>query len=121
MWYMKDYDLPGIGDHEEPERELTQDETCELWLEEEDPYEECEWVDTRDTDPLDDGIYLVQMAGNYITAMTYTTDGGWNTHRRKNGTVETEDRMDSISVVRWFAAPEPPAIPDAWIDEWLRR
>ena len=76
------------------------------------------WVDTRDREPSSDGIYLVQMAGRYMSAMNYTTEGGWNTHKDSDGNLSDENAMTYKDVARWFDAPEPEPVPDEWYDEW---
>ena len=78
-----------------------------------------EWIDTRNAEPKEDGIYLVQMAGSYISAMNYTVEGGWNTSKDSDGVLSDENKMNYISVARWFDAPTPEPIPNEWKDEWL--
>lgn len=76
------------------------------------------WINTRDCEPLVDGLYLVQMAGRYIAAMNYTTDGGWNTHRDSKGNVADGSAMTYKEVARWFDVPQPEEVPDEWYEEW---
>ena len=77
------------------------------------------WIDTRTSEPTKDGTYFVQMAGGYLAGLSYTTEGGWNTSYDTYGELQTEAAMSSVSVVRWFDAPQPPEIPKAWREEWL--
>lgn len=76
------------------------------------------WINTRDSEPLVDGIYLVQMAGRYMSAMNYTTEGGWNTYKDSDGNLSDESAMTYKDVARWFDTPEPEPVPDEWYDEW---
>lgn len=80
-----------------------------------------EWIDTRKNEPKVDGVYLVQMAGDYITAMNYTVEGGWNTSKDSKGELSDEHKMDYIAVARWFDVPKPEPIPEEWANEWLGR
>ena len=81
--------------------------------------EDIMWIDTRDCEPMNDGVYLVQMAGGYLAGLEYTTDGGWNTSRRGDGSLSKDSAMSYKRVARWFLAPMPPKVPDEWTKEWL--
>ena len=78
------------------------------------------WVDTRDHDPSDDGIYLIQYVTGEKGAMQFTVAGGWNTHYESTGNLYDEAAIKDGYVVRWYSAPEPPMhIPEEWRKEWL--
>lgn len=78
------------------------------------------WKNTRDGEPTKDGMYLVQMTGGYLAGMEYTVEGGWNTSYDRDGTLSNESAMTSVNVARWLDdVPEPPEIPQEWVDEWL--
>jgi hypothetical protein len=78
------------------------------------------WIDTRDCEPAKNGTYLVQMTGGYLAGIDYTVEGGWNTSYDRDGTLSDKAAIPSVSVARWFDAPQPPEIPQEWFDEWLR-
>ena len=97
----------GITEHTEPERSISGRKENKMW------------IDTRNYEPLEDGTYLVQMAGGYLTGMNYTIEGGWNTSRDSNGILSKEDAMDYKRVARWLDAPKPADVPEEWVNEWL--
>ena len=77
------------------------------------------WISTRESKPAKDGTYLVQMTGGYLAGLKYTLEGGWNTDYDYNGELDAEAAISNESVARWFDAPQPPEIPQEWVDEWL--
>lgn len=72
------------------------------------------WVDTKDCLPLLDGVYLVQTVYGEVTAMNYTFDGGWNTHRDMDGNLSDESAMPDTYVARWHQCDTPKAVPKEW-------
>lgn len=77
------------------------------------------WINARDSEPAQDGYYLVQMTGNYLAGISYTCEGGWNTNYDDNGELDSAHAIPSKSVARWLDAPQPPAIPQEWVNDWL--
>ena len=78
------------------------------------------WVNTRDRKPSEDGCYLVQNAIGAVEASNYTPEGGWNTHRNIDGTVNAGTETN-LYIVRWYEVTEEPGpVPEEWYDEWLR-
>ncbi len=79
------------------------------------------WIDNRKSEPTEDGVYLVQMIANYITGLSYTREGGWNTRYDRNGKLYNEAAMNSNEVARWLDAPTPPEVSEEWFLEAMRR
>lgn len=79
------------------------------------------WIDNRTSEPTTDGVYLVQMVANYITGMSYTREGGWNTRYNRDGELQNDSHIDSNNVARWLDAPTPPEVSDEWFLEAMRR
>lgn len=78
------------------------------------------WINTRDRNPSEDGCYLVQNAMGGVMASEYTPEGGWNTHRNVDGTVDAETEIN-LYIVRWYkGVEEPEPVPEEWYEEWLR-
>lgn len=78
------------------------------------------WVDTRECVPIADGTYYVQTVYGDVTAMQYTYEGGWNTHY-DNGKLYDKYAMNSGYVARWHKVDYPPAVPQAWKEEYYRK
>ena len=70
------------------------------------------WVVTKERKPEQDGFYLVQLMYGDVNGLSYTTDGGWNTHYDRFGNLQNKSAIADYKVARWFDAPEPPEIPD---------
>ena len=79
------------------------------------------WISTRNMEPENDGTYLAQMAHGGLAGLDFTVEGGWNTHYDSKGNLHTESAISKLSVARWFDAPTPPEVPQAWFDEAVRR
>lgn len=80
------------------------------------------WIDSKECVPFKDGEYLIQTVFGDVRSLMYTFEGGWNTHRDENGKVNTNNRMENDGyIARWFLPPTPPAIPEAWVDEYTER
>lgn len=79
-----------------------------------------EWIDVRNTEPTEDGTYLVQMTGGYLMGLDFTREGGWNTHYDTSGKLCNISAMESSHVARWFDAPTPPEVPEEWFKEMMR-
>ena len=79
-----------------------------------------DWIDTRNCEPLEDGMYFVQTVTGDMRVMNYTFEGGWNTHRNEDGTVCEHDEHfnDGFYVARWYKVPKPDTIPHEWLAEW---
>lgn len=78
------------------------------------------WVDTRERMPQKDGFYLVQSVWGNLCGYEYTVAGGWNTfYTISDNRLSAESAIKNSHVVRWFEAPEPPAVPQEWEDEAL--
>lgn len=60
------------------------------------------WHDAKLMSPANDGMYLVNTFGDHYTDLPYTREGGWNTHRKLDGTVSTDARME---VEYWAELP----------------
>ena len=76
-----------------------------------------EWIDTRKMEPTKDGMYLVQMAHGGLEGLSFTVDGGWNTSYDYKGNLSDKNAIHRANVARWFDAPTPPEVPDAWFAE----
>lgn len=81
------------------------------------------WINSRECVPFKDGEYLIQTIYGDVRSMLYTFEGGWNTNRNAlTGEVMTENRIENDGyIARWFLPPTPPAIPEAWVDEYKER
>ena len=78
------------------------------------------WIDTRNYEPIADDVYLTQTVYGDITAMSYTLEGGWNTHRTLSGELSAESAMNDGYIVRWHEHEEPPTVPEEWKDEYRK-
>lgn len=77
------------------------------------------WVNTRDRLPEKDGEYIMQTVVGKVSSIHYTVEGGWNSYRDKDGTLNSfSDESWNLYVVRWFDIPEPKAVPIKWVREW---
>ena len=79
-----------------------------------------EWVDTRNCVPLIDGDYIVQTVYGETTTISYTFEGGWNTHKNDEGELKATSAMNDGYIVRWFAVEKPKPVPAEWKDEYWK-
>lgn len=79
-----------------------------------------EWVDTKNCVPLIDGDYIVQTVYGRTVTMSYTFEGGWNTHKNGEGELEADNAMNDGYVARWFAVEKPKPIPTEWMNEYWK-
>lgn len=78
------------------------------------------WIDVKDRKPQYDKEYMVQRIFGYVTPMSYTVKGGWNT-RYVNGQLYTDQVIEDELVVRWYDMPEPPAITTEEVTEFYEK
>lgn len=77
------------------------------------------WIDTRDCEPLVDGEFMVQMTSGSVQSLSFTPDGGWNTHYDCNGVLHDDWAINPVAVARWFSVPTPEPVPEEWYKEWM--
>jgi hypothetical protein len=77
------------------------------------------WIDTRDCVPLTDGEYLVQTIYGEVKPLDYTHEGGWNTHYEGDKLFGAYAIRNDY-VARWYKVDNPPAVPKAWKEEYLK-
>ena len=80
--------------------------------------EQVMWIDTRDCVPLTDGEYSVQTVYGDVCVMSYTREGGWNTHY-EDGKLITKNAIRDMYVARWFEIPQPKEVPEEWFNEYM--
>lgn len=78
-----------------------------------------EWVDTRDCEPLEDGVYLTQTIFGNLNGYNYTLDGGWNTFYTKKGELVDDSAFNDGYVVRWLSVGKPSEVPAEWEEEYM--
>ena len=62
----------------------------------------------RQGKPEKDGIYLViWRLSHQRDAVTFTTDGGWNTHREDDGSIFTEHALSDDTFILWLDVEDP--------------
>lgn len=61
------------------------------------------WFDAKVMSPEKDGTYLANTCGDHYADLSYTTIGGWNTHKDLSGNVNTET---AIEITAWAFLPE---------------
>ena len=77
------------------------------------------WIDTRDRNPDRDSNYFIQwVSDGTLTIMNYTPEGGWNTHRDKDGTLSDYCMIADYCIARWYDIPQPEPVPEEWVKEW---
>ena len=81
------------------------------------------WINARECVPLADGQFYVQTVYGDVTPMSYTHEGGWNTHIEPDGTVYKENAININEgyIARWCMVDTPPSIPTEWKEEYLKR
>lgn len=78
------------------------------------------WIDTRECVPLADGAYYVQTVYGDVKTMSYTHEGGWNTHREPENVLYAENAINDGYVVRWCSVETPPPVPTEWKEEYWK-
>lgn len=78
------------------------------------------WINAWERMPDKDGTYMTQ--GIYgVDPQFYTTDGGWNTTRDKDGSVKDDHKIAETHILRWLEADDPPAVPQWARDAWIHK
>ena len=78
------------------------------------------WVNAMERLPEKDGIYIYQSVYGDVGAMSYTVEGGWNTHRDANTNKlcdENKIKNDGY-IARWVDVPDPEPVPKEWYEEY---
>jgi hypothetical protein len=63
------------------------------------------------TQPEEDGKYIVTTRYGVVDDMTFTTDGGWNTHRDGDKLMD-QYAMNDGYIIGWMPFPLPMPNPD---------
>ena len=63
--------------------------------------------------PKKDGTYIVTTFSGRVTDYFFTTDGGWNTTRENDGSVDKACAIEDEFVRGWIPYPAPMPDPDA--------
>ena len=78
------------------------------------------WINARECVPLADGQFYVQTVYGDVKPMSYTNEGGWNTHTEPDGAVYKENAINDGYIARWYMVDTPPSIPTEWKEEYLK-
>ena len=65
--------------------------------------------------PKKDGDYIVTYNNGLVRMITFTTVGGWNTHRQTDGGYFTDAKIDDSEILAWIPIPKPAGMP---LVEW---
>lgn len=79
-----------------------------------------EWILVSKRNPFKNGEYLVAWKRfRRVELMTFTTQGGWNTHVMPDGEVDTRYVLSDDKILAWAPMPEYPSeLDEDGDDEW---